>query len=119
MSTDHHFNFSPSDILPSTFSHLLSLYPKTAQTVFETKLRAKSKKATEQDIKSQVNAFVELDNWRYETLPTTLIERWGVDAKGLRTAKRAKAAQDVSTQTSSGRMYLEKDELVRLMEWKL
>ncbi|GFF39228.1 hypothetical protein IFM51744_06510 [Aspergillus udagawae] len=128
--------FSPSHITIDTFNDLLARYPTTVETVIkrketaraikaatarEKKTRAKEKKpaadsaATQPTltpdekkyIDSQVRAYLALDGLRYGTLPERVRER-----------ATAAATEGKESKTNVGR-YLEKDELVQLMEWKL
>ncbi|KAF7165893.1 hypothetical protein CNMCM6106_001899 [Aspergillus hiratsukae] len=121
--------FSPSQITLDTFNDLLARYPTTVETVIRRKETAKAlKAATAREKKTrakekndevqptltaaeklyidrQVRAYLALDGFRYGTLPARVRER--------ATATAAAAAKaDVGG-------YLEKDELVQLMEWKL
>ncbi|PWY67412.1 hypothetical protein BO83DRAFT_401107 [Aspergillus eucalypticola CBS 122712] len=113
----------PQTITPQTFQHLLSLYPKTVDLLSRRKAAAKIKrkpaaaaapktkqksswtatgtrsKAEEEFITAKVNEFLSLDGFRYEGLPGVV-------------ATRAEEGKD-------GYGYLEKDELVKLMEWKM
>ncbi|RAH60861.1 hypothetical protein BO85DRAFT_456564 [Aspergillus piperis CBS 112811] len=118
----------PQSITPQTFQHLLSLYPKTVDLLSRRKAAAKIKrkpvgaaaaaapktkqksswtatgtrsKAEEEFIAAKVNEFLSLDGFRYEGL------------RGV-VATRAQAEEG-----KDGYGYLEKDELVRLMEWKM
>lgn len=128
--------FSPSHITLETFNDLLARYPTTVETVIrrketakalnaatarEKKTRAKEKKpasaadsdavqptltaAEKQYIDRQVRAYLALDGFRYGTLPA-------------RVRERATAATEEKEKTNLGG-YLEKDEVVQLMEWKL
>ncbi|RHZ57638.1 hypothetical protein CDV55_101143 [Aspergillus turcosus] len=128
--------FSPSHITLETFNDLLARYPTTVETVIrcketakalnaatarEKRTRAKEKKpasaadsdavqptltaAEKQYIDRQVRAYLALDGFRYGTLPA-------------RVRERATAAAPATAETDAG-PYLEKDEVVQLMEWKL
>ncbi|RHZ43242.1 uncharacterized protein CDV56_100915 [Aspergillus thermomutatus] len=136
--TEEILEFSPSYITLDTFNDLLARYPTTVETVVrrkettkatkaaaarEKKTRAKGKKppsdspslqptltdAEKQHIDSQVRAYLALDEFRYGTLPTRVRAR--------ATATAAAAEEKGSKTNVAG--YLEKDELVRLTEWKL
>ncbi|GLB10400.1 hypothetical protein AtubIFM57258_006806 [Aspergillus tubingensis] len=114
----------PQTITPQTFQHLLSLYPKTVDLLSRRKAAAKIKRkpvgaaaaaapktkqksswtstgarseAEEEFITAKANEFLALDGLRYEGLPGVVATRAEKDGNG----------------------YLEKDELVRLMEWKM
>ncbi|KAK9656114.1 hypothetical protein HCH54_000802 [Aspergillus fumigatus] len=130
--------FSPSHITIDTFNNLLARYSNTVKTVIrrketaratkaatarEKKTRGKGKKhaadsATSEhtltpdekkSIDNQVRAYMALDELRYATLPARVRER----ATAAATATEGKESKtDVSG-------YLEKDELVQLIEWKL
>lgn len=117
----------PQTISPQTFQHLLSQYPKTVNLLSRRKAAAKIKRkpaaaaaaapktkqksswtstgtrseAEEEFITAKVNEFLALDGFRYEGLPGVV-------------ATRAEEGKD-----GYGNGYLEKDELVRLMEWKM
>ncbi|KAJ5145507.1 uncharacterized protein N7515_000071 [Penicillium bovifimosum] len=109
------FTFHPDHITPQTFDTLLSLYPKTVEQAYSHKIRQKrsksksTKRKTDTDtntntntntnldhITEETNKYIELDKWRYETLPDILAKR--AEEKGP---------------------YLLKEELVNLMDWKL
>ncbi|GIK02727.1 hypothetical protein Aspvir_006788 [Aspergillus viridinutans] len=129
--------FSPSHITIDTFNDLLARYPTTVETVIrrketakaikaatarEKKTRAKEKKPAADSaavhptltldeksyIDNQVQAYLALNGLRYGTLPTRVRER----------AATAAATEGKGSKTNVGG-YLEKDELVQLMEWKL
>ncbi|KAL1985087.1 hypothetical protein VTN96DRAFT_8216 [Rasamsonia emersonii] len=79
----------------------------------------------EAKLNKDTEAFVKLDNWRYERLPEVLRKRASLmkekekekekeNEKGQSENENAKAKKEGPTG-----LYLEKDELVRLMEWKL
>ncbi|XRM41569.1 hypothetical protein ABZX51_004827 [Aspergillus tubingensis] len=114
----------PQTITPQTFQHLLSLYPKKVDLLSRRKAAAKIKRkpvgaaaaaapktkqksswtatgtrseAEEEFITAKANEFLALDGFRYEGLPGMVATRAEKDGNG----------------------YLEKDELVKLMEWKM
>ena len=141
--------FAPSTITRSTLSKLLSLYPTTVKSVYRAKLLAKTNKKSkapasrgkkqeatvpaepDHRVEKDVDEFFELDTWRFETLPMILCERLkegfeegGDDGDGERPAKRAKRSHGTKgTKEIAGKntsdFFLERDEIVRLMEWKL
>ncbi|KAJ6004163.1 hypothetical protein N7522_005808 [Penicillium canescens] len=115
--------FHPSHITLSTFNRLLACYPRTVEQVHRNKLiqklqskpKSKPKRksaetstdaqdttptqtdltpAEEKHIQDDLDTFLKLDRWRYETLPKNLVERKGDEA------------------------HLTKDELVDIMAWK-
>lgn len=124
--------FGPSEITRSTFCQLLSCYATTAREIYKSKRVAKSRSnsAPKQLLRGpaptvgneaqpheeklnkdvEVEAFLQLDEWRYEKLPALIKERSTGDsrAKGLKQSKKEGTGA-----------YLEKDELVKLMDWKL
>ncbi|KAN0084660.1 hypothetical protein V8E54_001127 [Elaphomyces granulatus] len=128
-------SFGPSEITRSTFCQLLSCYATTAREIYKSKRVAKSRsnRAPKQLLRGpaptvgneaqpheeklnkdvEVEAFLQLDEWRYEKLPALIKERSTGDscAKGL---KQSKVAKKEGTGA-----YLGKDELVKLMDWKL
>jgi hypothetical protein len=130
-------SFAPSEISRSTVSRLLALYPDTVREVYRDKVIAKlqpklikqgrknavhtkgpgSYNEIEKAIEKEVNSFLKLDTWRYETIPAVLRDRVGIvatDEKDTeRPGKKAKKLKKVEG------AFLEKDELVRLMDWKL
>jgi hypothetical protein len=130
-------SFAPSEIARSTVSMLLSLYPGTVREVYRDKVIAKlqpklikqgqkntvqtkgpgSFNEIEKTIEKEVSSFLKLDAWRYETLPAVLRERAGKvamdDEEMERPGKKAKKSKKVEG------AFLEKDELVQLMDWKL
>ncbi|PYI03344.1 hypothetical protein BO78DRAFT_409996 [Aspergillus sclerotiicarbonarius CBS 121057] len=122
-------DLNPKSISPSTFQHLLSLYPvtveararhKTTEKILSRKSSFKAKRAktkppppetndpglltTDQQtqIKTEVEEFLSLDRFRYEDLPGAVAAR----------------AKDTS-EDGSGSGYIEKEELVKLVEWKM
>ncbi|PGH30035.1 hypothetical protein GX50_07191 [[Emmonsia] crescens] len=138
-------SLAPSKISRTTISFLLSLYPHTIKEFYRTKLIAKStskagtypasKRSTakgknEETIEKEVEAFLKLDKLRYETIPAALKSRPRIvpatgkndegkakeDAK--RPSKKAKVIKNDDDSLPSG-PFLEKDEIVNLMDWKL
>ncbi|KAK2760857.1 hypothetical protein FQN54_002097 [Arachnomyces sp. PD_36] len=104
---------SPATITPESFNYLLNLYPETVERVYREKQKpstSKSKKAKkpgqteEKDLNTKVLEFRSLDDWRYDVIPGILKER-KKDGKG---GKGGGAG-----------MYLTKEELEKLMDWKL
>lgn len=111
MSFDIIPSFSPEEISRSTFTRLLKCYPTTIREVYRDKLldkyegvRRKAKKeekdaapvvVPEKQLEKDLNALLKLDEWRYEVLPGKVRER---REEGV---------------------FIEKEELVQLMEWKL
>ena len=98
-------SFAPSKITRKTFSRLLSLYPDTVEGVYREKLSKKKKPKNAKSGNSDPNEealkeFLKLDRWRYETLTEILSGRRDKRGRG----------EDV---------FLEKEELVGLMDWKL
>ena len=130
-------SLAPSEISHSTVSKLLSLYPDTVREVYRDKVIAKlqpklikqglknpdqakgpgSHKEIEKAIEKEVSSFLNLDKWRYETIPTVVRERVGrvatTDDNTERPRKSAKKSKTVEG------AFLEKDELIQLMDWKL
>ncbi|EER45296.1 conserved hypothetical protein [Histoplasma capsulatum H143] len=139
---------APAKISRATISFLLSLYPHTIREFYRAKLRAKStpkagaknsskrsttKRKTEETIEMEVEAFLELDKLRYEIIPAALKNRAGIgsatdtskrnegreeeeDVK--RPRKKIKVSKDDEGSPAPG-PFLEKDEIVNLMDWKL
>lgn len=127
-------DLNPTTIPLSTFRILLSSYETTLKTTTRSKASSKGKKQKKtqskkraadsvqneeddehehehglsQDAKKQVDAqareFEALDAWRYESLPG-LIER--------------RSQGNADEEEGKGGHSLSKDELVKLMEWKL
>ena len=73
------------------FTHLLSLYPVTVENAYKRNARLKDPK--------QLSDALEDDRWRYEELPRVLV------------ARRAEKEAD--------RPWLVKEELERLVSWKM
>ncbi|KAL2004040.1 hypothetical protein VTN02DRAFT_838 [Thermoascus thermophilus] len=113
-------SFSPSEISRSTFFRLLSCYRTTVREVYRDKLLVKSRprgtrkarnvgaggpedagaridEEEEEKMDREIESFLQLDEWRFEKLPRVLRGRAKLPAGP----------------------FLEKDELVNLMEWKL
>ncbi|KAL4751478.1 hypothetical protein BDW72DRAFT_192851 [Aspergillus terricola var. indicus] len=120
-------DLNPSTIALATFDTLLGAYETTVRQITRTKalatLNSKSKgkskpktnktqthkraapseKEREEDLDSvaeQVREFLELDEWRYDVLPALVADRSSDKARG-------------------GGGHLSREELVRLMKWKL
>ncbi|KAL2011729.1 hypothetical protein VTN00DRAFT_4447 [Thermoascus crustaceus] len=133
-------SFAPSEISRSTFSKLLSCYPTTVREVYRGKLIVKSrpkvtKKARnattggsddtgvridEEKMNRDIEAFLQLDEWRFEKLPRVLSERakkeWMEDG---RTVEKSKETEKTVSKKKLPGTFLEKEDLVNLMEWKL
>lgn len=81
----------------------LKLQPKSKGTKRKTKdadpaiQKSETDRSREDDIRNETEKFIQLDTWRYEDMPATI-------------AKRKVASEEV---------LLSKEELVRIMEWKL
>ncbi|EGE06756.1 hypothetical protein TEQG_05751 [Trichophyton equinum CBS 127.97] len=115
-------SLSAGEISLSALSELLSGYDSTLARVYRDKLAAKAGKAAkpagkalisrekEEEIEDRVKQFVELDSWRYMSLPVTLRER----TRDNGDQKRKKGGKD---KPSHG--FISKDEMVQLMDWKL
>ncbi|ODH50299.1 hypothetical protein GX48_03571 [Paracoccidioides brasiliensis] len=128
-------SFAPSNISRTSVSYLLSLYPHTIREFYKAKLVAKSKSKrslpkgkSEEAIGKEVEAFLKLDRLRYDSMPAALRDR-AVAGTGLkdeskagedvkRPKKKVKASKNDDNSSHSG-LYLEKDEIVNLMDWKL
>ncbi|KAJ5289466.1 Protein of unknown function DUF3743 [Penicillium atrosanguineum] len=113
-------SLNPTNITPQIFHSLLNLYPQTVTAVHNRKNtlklqpkpkttkrkaedleRAQSERtpSLEDTVRSETEKFLELDTWRYEGMPQILSER---------------------KSKSDGREgYVDKVELIRIMEWKL
>ncbi|KAJ5562183.1 hypothetical protein N7461_000944 [Penicillium sp. DV-2018c] len=122
--TEDQLTFHPDHITPQTFHALLSLYPKTVEKAYSNKIRTKQSKTktkasskrkadtdTDTDtgpnlenyISEETNRYIQLDKWRYETLPRILAER----------------AEESVSKGEGKSLHLLKEELIGLMEWKL
>ncbi|KAK2822996.1 hypothetical protein FQN49_007573 [Arthroderma sp. PD_2] len=115
-------SLSPWEVSLSALAELRASYDSALVRVYRDKLTAKARKTApkaksaskssisekEIEITDKVKQFVELDGWRYTTLPAILRERATGNGD-----KRKKG----ELQYSNG--YVNKDELVRLMDWKL
>lgn len=122
-------NFHPSQITPSTFAKLLGCYPQTVKNVRRNKAIAKIKSKTEKGAKrkadtkpmmhdaeelsasdekivtDEVNQYLDLDRWRYETLPELV---------------RKRKNQDQDQDEGEGVVeVLGKEDVEGIMEWKL
>jgi hypothetical protein len=119
--TKTNLTFHPHHITPQTFHTLLALYPKTVEQAYSQKTRLKQSKAKgskrktdtkssaaqttttdldENHISEETNKYLQLDKWRYKTLPHILAKRANENSPGKGT-------------------YLLKEELINLMDWKL
>lgn len=115
-------SFSPSNITTQIFHNLLTLYPQTVTAVhnrkhtlkLQPKPKSTKRKAEDLDsaptehnpsledtIRSETEKFIELDTWRYEDMPQILSERKS------------------KSKTKKEEGYVDKVELIRIMEWKL
>jgi hypothetical protein len=144
-------SFAPWDITPTTFAQLLDLYPATLKESYKRKLIAatarKHRKHPERLNREdpifdrQTKEYLQLDEWRYVTLPRDLRQRAGEEAvqeeeeeeeksdgddkkkKKTKKTKKDKNKKNVAVQLKQGEKYdslfMHKDELVKLMEWKL
>ncbi|OAL71614.1 hypothetical protein A7D00_4519 [Trichophyton violaceum] len=113
-------SLSAGEISLSALSELLSGYDGTLARVYRDKLAIKAGKAAkpaskalisrekEEEIEDRVKQFVELDTWRYTTLPATLRERAGGNGDQKKKGKEKPAHG-----------FINKDEMVQLMDWKL
>lgn len=135
-------NLNPGGITLQTFQVLLSLYPATVTKLhrrrnrLKLKPKAKSAKRKAQDldttseqeqdpaleerIEEETDKFVELDSWRYQEMPKIISRR--------RSKSTSKSKTQTQTQTKNKTMkgeeeeeeaVLDKEDLVRIMEWKL
>ena len=94
-------SLSAGEISLSALSELLSGYDGTLARVYRDKLAIKAGKAAkpaskalisrekEEEIEDRVKQFVELDTWRYTTLPATLRERAGGNGDQKKKGKRS------------------------------
>lgn len=123
-------SFDAKKISLETFSTLLARYDSTVTEVFKrkmvTKLRPKGTKiqpkkvlsfteksldkAEQHRVNADLEAFSKLDQWRYTDFPALLRQR--------RDEAETHAEQDGNTGPDLG-AYIDKGELVQLMEWKL
>ncbi|CAG8393545.1 unnamed protein product [Penicillium salamii] len=115
-------SLTPQGISLGTFHRLLSCYEATVSQVhrrkFTLKLQPKQPKGSkvkssapaietdlnasqEAQVREQTDKFLELDHWRYESLPKTVFERSTDGSTGVEGA------------------YILKDELVSIMDWKM
>ncbi|KAK2737753.1 hypothetical protein FQN57_007400 [Myotisia sp. PD_48] len=95
-------SLDPDEIAPSTMAELLGLYDTTIANVYRSKIKAKTKKESDDDVESKISQFIELDNWRYALSDTLQLRHIEESSRSEQTV-----------------CFLTRDELVRLMEWKL
>ncbi|OKL59260.1 hypothetical protein UA08_05507 [Talaromyces atroroseus] len=144
-------SFAPWDITPTTFAQLLDCYPATLKESYKRKLIAvvarKHRKYPERlnredpAFDRQTNEYLQLDDWRYETLPRVLRQRAGEeggdeeekeeekeesdgdDKKKKKKSKNKNNKKNETVHLKQGEKYdslfMHKDELVKLMDWKL
>lgn len=125
-------SFAPWDITPSTFAQLLDCYPATLKESYKNKLIAisvrKHRKHPERLNREdpvydkQTNEYMKLDDWRYETLPRVLKERAaGEDDGGGGGDDDKKKEKKIHLKRNEkyDSLFMHKEELVKLMEWKL
>jgi hypothetical protein len=120
-------SLNPARITLETFHRLLSCYEATVSQLHRrkavSKLQPKAAKGSkgnsgvpvipktelneseEKQIREQTDKFLELDRWRYETLPKTIAER------------RARGGKKKGDETEGA--HLLKEELVGIMDWKM
>ena len=120
-------SFAPWDITPATFTQLLNLYPATLKESYKRKLVAiharKHRKHPERMNKEdpvfdkQTNEYFQMDEWRYQTIPRVLRDR--EEGKEDGEEKTKKGAIQLKQGESYDSLFMHKDELVQLMEWKL
>ncbi|PCH07525.1 Hypothetical protein PENO1_012100 [Penicillium occitanis (nom. inval.)] len=120
-------SFAPWDITPATFTQLLDLYPATLKESYKRKLVAiharKHRKHPERMNKEdpifdkQANEYFKMDEWRYQTIPRVLRDR--EEGKGDDSEKKKKGAIHLKQGESYDSLFMHKEELVQLMEWKL
>lgn len=65
----------------------------------------------------QTNEYFKMDEWRYQTIPRVLRDR--EEGKGDDSEKKKKGAIHLKQGGSYDSLYMHKEELVQLMEWKL
>ncbi|EFQ96719.1 hypothetical protein MGYG_08644 [Nannizzia gypsea CBS 118893] len=120
-------SLSAGEISLPALSELLSGYDGALVRVYRDKLAAKAGKAAktsskasiprekEEEIEDRVKQFVELDSWRYTSLPAILRERAvGSEDVEKKTNKKKKHGEE-----KSAHGFVKKDEMVQLMDWKL
>jgi hypothetical protein len=118
-------SFAPWDITPATFTQLLDLYPAALKESYKRKLVAtharKYRKHPERMNKEdpifdkQTNEYFKMDEWRYQTIPRVLRDR----EEGKEDGEKKKGAIQLKQGESYDSLFMHKEELVQLMEWKL
>lgn len=128
-------SFAPWDITPTTFQQLLDLYPTTLKESYKRKLVAiaarKHRKYPERlnrddpAFDRQTTEYYKQDEWRYQTIPRILREREEGKEEEVEEGdgKSKSAKKSTAIQLKRGEKYdslfMHKEELVQLMEWKL
>ncbi|EEA27670.1 hypothetical protein TMatcc_004033 [Talaromyces marneffei ATCC 18224] len=122
-------SFAPWDITPATFTQLLNLYPTTLKEGYKRKLVAsharRYKKHPERMNKEdpvfdkQTNEYLKMDEWRYQTIPRVLRDRDEGKEDGEKKKKKKKGTIHSKQGRSGDSLFMNKEELVQLMEWKL
>ncbi|KAH8693286.1 hypothetical protein BGW36DRAFT_302412 [Talaromyces proteolyticus] len=119
-------SFASWDITPSTFSQLLKLYPTTLRESHKQRLLArdvrKHRKHPERLIQNnptyakQADALLELDSWRYNTLPQVLRDR---AAQATDSSSNQNKNEVLKADEKYDGMFLHKEEAIKLLDWKL
>lgn len=122
-------SFASWDIAPSTFAKLLDLYPTTLKESHKRKLigvaARKHKKhpelLNEDDpiFDRQTDDYVKEDAWRYDILPRILKDREEGKEEEENETEKKDAAIHVKQGEKQDSLFMHKEELVKLMDWKL
>lgn len=114
-------SFASWDMTRSTFAQLLDCYPSTLResckrrliATAERKHRKHPERLNRDDpaFDKQADAVVELDRWRYDTLPQIVRNRTAADEKnGSQVLKPGEEYEGI---------FMHKDEAIKLLDWKL
>ncbi|EXJ58662.1 hypothetical protein A1O7_06090 [Cladophialophora yegresii CBS 114405] len=112
---------SPAALTASSFQKALALYPSLVEKVYKTKLKNDGKKVTE---------ALERDRWRFDELPASVAQRKqkaNGDDNGnvnqanvrIRDGKAATAKSKAAGNANDTALELSKDEVERLVQWKM
>lgn len=102
----HHILPSPSSINESQLHHFASLYPSVVLRAIKRKIRTRAKGKSDSEFDAAVSDFLDLDSFRYDTLP-----------QKLREARNAGKGE--KRDGGAGEQVIEMEDLKRLVRWKM
>ena len=122
-------SFAPWDISRATFQQLLDLYPATLKESYKRKLievaarkhRKHPERLNEQDpaFERRTTDYAKVDEWRYQTIPQVMRDREHGKEEAATENDIKTGASQLEQGESYDSLFMHRDELVQLMEWKL